>query len=352
MLNLLKELCQLPAPVGRERLVQLRIKEELNEIATKNLFDLVGNQIFYIGEKRTRKSSIVAVIAHCDEISFVVDEILPSGLIRVIPNYASRRSPDTRILPFQEVILLKDDYSILNGPFFAIDTGHVVESSIRDKRPKMTDLYIDVGASTKEVVEKQGIHPGTPVIWKSPFIKQKNLISCKAMDDRLGLATMIEAAKNLAKKQNEYPFLLISSVQEEIGVMGAKALAQLPENIDLAIILEIHPITRISEKIKFGNGPCIVLKDGGIHYDHQFSMEIAQLAEQANIPFQWSVFSTGMTDGSALLTQNKKVALLSCPCAYPHSPKESIDVTDLENLKKLLEITLENIPSIRKKVIP
>ncbi|MFX0205367.1 MAG: hypothetical protein ACFFDT_05230 [Candidatus Hodarchaeota archaeon] len=90
MHNLLKELCQLPGPVGREKLVQLRVKKELNDISNKIHSDLVGNQIFYIGEYEKEEAPKVAIIAHCDEISFLVEEILPNGLIKIIPNYATR----------------------------------------------------------------------------------------------------------------------------------------------------------------------------------------------------------------------------------------------------------------------
>lgn len=314
-------------------LVQAYMEEHFREYTSEVVYDNVGNLLAHFPGKSVK----TVVAAHACEIGFVVKSITEDGLLQIAPNYKTR-SADTRILPFHEVTVLTDAYDVING-VLTVDTGHVIDAKTRKKAPKLEDICVDIGCNSKKEVKNLGIDVGCPMTWNKKAKKMGNRIKGKAMDDRLGLAILLELAEYFSEADNPRDVWLASTVQEEIGVRGARALAS-QYTFDEAYILEITPTSR-SGPVELGEGPALVYKDGSMHYHHGLIVTCKKTAQKHDIPYQCAVLERGITDGLGFFVNAaSKTALLGCPTLYPHSPGETIDVRDLRQLGTLLQYVL------------
>ena len=270
----LKILTELPGPVGREKIVQQHMEKSFSNFTDDVSSDGVGNLVAHFPGKGVK----TVVAAHACEIGFMVNEITENGFLKILPNYKTR-DPDTRILPFKECLVLNDNYENFSG-FFALETGHTLDTKTRKKRPKLSDICVDLGLSSEKEVKELGIDVGSPVLWKVTTEKIGNFVKGKAMDDRCGLTILLELAEFLSKSESRRDVYLISTVQEEIGVRGAEAVA-LQEKFEEAYILEIGP------GLNLGEGPGVIYKDAAIHYHHDLLMKVKSVAEimNLNLPF-------------------------------------------------------------------
>ncbi len=335
MVKELETLTDIPGPVGRETLVQHAMEEQFRKY-TSVTYDRVGNLLAHF--PGTGIKTVVA--AHACEIGFMVKGSTEDGFLKIAPNYKTR-SVDTRILPFHDVTILTDAYERVDG-VITIDTGHVVAAEARDKVPKLEDILVDVGANSRADIEALHIAVGCPVIWKSSLKKMGTHVKGKAMDDRLGLVVLLALAEFLSEHENGRDILLASTVQEEIGVRGARALAS-QHAVDEAYILEIIPTSRSDKNLQLGSGPAVVYKDSSLHYDHGLILECKKTAEKCGIPLQPALLERGITDGLGFFTNAaSKPLLLGCPTLYPHSPGETIDTRDLYQLKNLLQYMISH----------
>jgi putative aminopeptidase FrvX len=327
----LKALTELSAPVGRELLVQQYMETQFSRHTDSLTYDRVGNlQAHFPGEG---PRTIIA--AHACEVGFIVKNVTDNGYLQIAPNYKTR-APDTRILPFHEVTLFTDTYQSIDG-VLTMDTGHVVDKESREKVPSLDAILVDIGANSKEEVYSSGIHVGCPLTWKSQTRKFNSRIKGKSMDDRLGLAVLIQLAAFLSETSVHRDIFLASTVQEEIGVQGARALAS-QQTFEEAYILEIIPTSQKDPALTLGQGPAIVYKDGSMHYHHPTIVKLREIAKNSTIPLQPAILERGITDGLGFFVNSaSRTVLLGCPTLYPHSPGETINITDLNNLQHLME---------------
>ncbi|MBU6998459.1 MAG: hypothetical protein HXS41_12975 [Theionarchaea archaeon] len=327
----LKTLTELSGPVGREFLVQQYMETQFSLHTESVAFDRVGNlQAHFPGEG---PKTIIA--AHACEVGFVVKNITEDGFLQIAPNYKTR-VPDTRILPFHEVTIFTDTYQSIDG-VLTMDTGHVVDKESREKVPSLDTILVDIGATSREEAYSSHLHVGCPLTWKAQTRKLNIRIKGKSMDDRLGLAILIQLAAFLSKTSVTRDIFLASTVQEEIGVRGAHALAS-QQTFDEAYILEIIPTSQRNQALRLGQGPAIVYKDGSMHYHHPTIIKCRETAQNSNIPLQPAILERGITDGLGFFVNSaSRTALLGCPTLYPHSPGETINSEDLSNLQHLME---------------
>lgn len=297
-------------------------------------YDRVGNLYAHFPGEGPK----TVIAAHACEIGFVVKNITEDGFLQIAPNYKTR-APDTRILPFHEVTIFTDSYRSVDG-VLTMDTGHVVDKESRERAPSLEAILVDIGATSREEVHSSDIHVGCPLTWKAQTRKFNTRVKGKSMDDRLGLALLIQLATFLPTTSLTRDIVLASTVQEEIGVRGARALAS-QQTFDEAYILEIIPTSQKAQAISLGKGPAIVYKDGSMHYHHPTIMKCREAAQNSNIPLQPAILERGVTDGLGFFVNSaSRTVLLGCPTLYPHSPGETIDMRDLENLQHLMETIL------------
>lgn len=335
MFQHLKKLTEIPGPVGREVLVQNYMKEQFQKYTSNITSDNVGNLTAHFPGDGAK----TVVAAHACEIGFVIKNITEDGLLKIAPNYKTRR-PDTRILPFHDVTILTDTYELVEG-FLTVDTGHVVDTETRKRVPRLEEISVDIGATSKSDVQALNVDVGCPLTWNVQAKRLKPRIKGKAMDDRLGLVILLTLAEFFSENAVKRDMYLASTVQEEIGVRGARALAS-QNTFDEAYILEIIPTSQSDNMLQLGSGPALVYKDGAMHYHHQQIMKCKKTAQKCNIPLQPALLERGITDGLGFFVHAaSKTVLLGCPTLYPHSPGEMISLKDLYQLGYLLQCVLQ-----------
>lgn len=339
ILDLLKTLSATPGPVGRETLVQDIMKNELDDYCSNIVRDKIGNLIATM--EGIRKHFVI--VAHADEVGFLVSGIDERGFIRAKWN-TQGHLPDLRLLPGQWVLVMTETGFIPGC--FAVKTGHIAGKEGKSRIPTNEEVFLDIGMASRKEVEDLGIHIGDPIIYAAPVEKVGHHVCGKSMDNRIGLVIMIELARRFSNiPVNKRPKVtFVSTVMEELGAKGAAAIAR-DLDVDAVIVIDIgladdHPGTNGEAGVDLGKGPVIVIKDDAMHYSHELVRHILDTAENEKIPVQRAVYHHYLTDGVQFAMQGQKVAVTAIPCRYSHSSFETIDLKDVEMAIQLLEKVL------------
>jgi putative aminopeptidase FrvX len=224
----------------------------------------------------------------------------------------------------------------------------------KDETPSMKNIFLDCGCSSKEEVEKLGIHVGCVATFEDEFmILNKNKYVGRALDNRVGGFMIAEVARLLKENKVKLPFSLyvVNAVQEEIGLRGAEMIAHRIKP-DVALITDVcHDTgTPMVDKVengdqKSGEGPVLTY---GPAVQNNFLKQIIKAAHDTKIPFQRAAVSrsTG-TDTDAFAYSNEGVtsALISLPLRYMHTTVEMVHKEDVENCIRLIFETLKTIKS-------
>ncbi len=341
----LSELCELPAPTGKETKVLQFISSVLSNYMEVSS-DQVGN---VVGELpgRSKKKQVV-IVAHADEIGYVIRSIDPNGFLHLSFNTGAT-VPDTRFLPGERLRVLTDTDREIIG-IVGLTSGHLAGKKGKKELLTLPSLYLDVGAnSTKEIQEDYEIQIGNPAVFerKTEFLgKNNHLVMGKAMDDRTGILVLLEIAKRMAEYENhERPTLkFIFTIQEEIGVKGAPSSAlQLRDTKaqTQVIALDVGPVgdtpgAKDLATPKLNQGPIIVFKDSEMHYDRKIIHNLLEISEKKEIPTQRSVYANYGSDALGFLTTGFPSALVAVPCRYTHTPFETISIRDLQDVIELV----------------
>jgi endoglucanase len=335
LFDLLKTLSETPGPVGREGLVQEKVKDHLVNLGLEVLQDKIGN----LTATMMGTNKHYALVAHADEVGFLVSNIDSSGFIRVKWNTAGHM-PDLRLLPGQHVVLMTED-GMVPG-VFCVKTAHIAGPEGKKKLPSYGEIFLDIGAASAEEVEEKGVHVGTPVLYDTELKQNGHNVVGKSMDDRVGLTMLVVLAELYSKlAESERPTLtFVSTVMEELGAKGAASVAKNLE-VDGVIILEIgladdYPGTDGEAGVALGKGPVIVVKDTQLHYSHEMNERLVATAENNKIPIQRAVYHNYATDGLQMVMQGLIVSTLAIPCRYSHSSFETLNLADVDSAIQLL----------------
>jgi endoglucanase len=346
--DIIRELTELPGPIGMEGPVQDWIEARWSAFAEVRR-TRVDNVLAKVGGSGPR----LALMAHADEICFMVKSVSDDGFIHIWPYYGDTRgAPPKWVMPLNQSALIVTPSGTVDG-VFATASGHVVSAKERNTSGwEWNDWFIDIGASSWEEVEAMGIHAGCRIIW-NPKTRRfgEHRISGKAMDDRAALAIVTLAAERLAKQSNlPYELWLVSTVQEEAGLHGAASIAD-EIDVDLCINLDVGLVGDIpgTDKRDFPNvmgaGPAVVYHDSSAHYSWKLSERLISIARDGGIPVQRAIYQSYGSDASALLKRGTEIALVTYPTRYTHSPIEMVDERDIEATVDLLEAFVVHAPS-------
>ena len=285
----------------------------------------------------------VILEGHCDEISWFVNYIDSKGYIKVIKNGGS----DASIAPSMRVTLWGE-----NGPVDGIFGHPAIHIHYRKKEADLDSIFIDVGANSKEDVEKMGIKVGTVVTFKDQFMRLgQDYYTGRALDNRIGGFMIAEVARRLKEKGKKLPFKLyiVNSVQEEIGLRGAQMITQsIKPNV--AIITDVCHETSAPCYTSSKEGEFIAGKGGVITtapaVHNKLRRLVQSVADKKEIPYQLKASSTSTgTDTDAFAYSNGGVpsVLISLPLKYMHTTCETTHKDDVKNVIKLIYHTLLNI---------
>lgn len=341
-LDFLEKYLNNASPTGYESEGQKIWMDYLKPYVDEFITDTYGTAVGVINPKAKYK---VVIEGHSDEISWYVNYITSDGLIYVIRNGGS----DHMIAPSKRVNIHTKN-GIVKGVFGwpAIHT----RGRGKEETPKIENIFIDLGCSTKEEVEKLGVHVGCVITYPDEFIVlNENKFVCRALDNRMGGFMIAEVARLLKETKKKLPFglYITNSVQEEVGLRGAEMITKTIQP-NLAIVTDVcHDSTTpmIDKKIEgdtqIGKGPVITYAPA---VQNNLRELILNTAEEKKIPFQRLASSrvTG-TDTDAFAYSNGGVAsaLISLPLRYMHTTVEMVHRDDVENVIKLIYETLLKI---------
>jgi putative aminopeptidase FrvX len=343
-ISFFEELINKPSPTGFESEGQKLWLEYMKPYSDDYLVDTYGSVAAIINPGQKYK---VVIEAHADEISWFVHYITKDGLIYVRRNGGS----DHQIAPSMRV-----NIHTKKGPvpaLFGWPAIHTRNHS-NEKPPKLDNIFLDCGATSKEEVEALGIHVGCVATFRDEFMMMNDRYFVgRAMDNRAGGFMIAQVARMLKENKKKLPFSLyvVNSVQEEIGLRGAQMITDTIKP-DVAIITDVcHDtqtpmIDKIKEgDIKGGKGPVLSYAPA---VQNNLLDHIINTAEGKKIPFQRLAASrsTG-TDTDAFAYSNGGVAsaLISLPLRYMHTTVEMVRKEDVENVIKLMYETLLTIES-------
>jgi tetrahedral aminopeptidase len=342
--NFLENYLNNASPTGFESEGQKMWLEYIKPYIDEHWVDNYGTVVGIINPKAEYK---VVIEAHADEISWFVHYINSDGFIYLRRNGGS----DHQIAPSKRVNIFTDK-GIVKGVFGwpAIHT----RSGNKEQPPTLKNIFLDVGCTSKEAVEKLGVHVGCVVTFEDEFmILNKNRYVGRALDNRVGGFMIAEVARLLKENKKQLPFglYITNSVQEEIGLRGAQMIAEKIQP-HAAIVTDVcHDTnTPMISKIeqgdqKSGLGPVLTY---GPAVQNNLLKLVIKAAEKNDIPFQRAAASrsTG-TDTDAFAYSNAGVpsVLISTPLRYMHTTVEMAHKDDVENGIKLI---YESVLSIKK----
>lgn len=286
----------------------------------------------------------VVIEAHADEISWFVNYIDEKGYIYVIRNGGS----DHQIAPSMRVNLHTKE-GIVKG-VFGWPAIHVRKE--KEEVPTLKNIFVDVGASSKEEVEKMGIHPGTVITFQDELTELNNqYLVGRALDNRIGGFMIAEVARRIKEKNVQLPFGLyvVNSVQEEIGLRGAEMISRrISPNV--AIVTDVTHDTnapmydkKTSGDISCGKGPTLSYAPA---VQNNLRDLIIDVANKHEIPFQRlasSRFTGTDTDAFAYSSDGVASSLISLPLKYMHTTVETVAKSDIEHVIQLIFETVKRI---------
>ncbi len=323
-LALLKELCEASGVPGREERLRAIVRRELEPLADEIRVDRLGN---LIAIRHGRTEARLAINAHMDEIGFIVTCVDEGGFLRLNP----LGGHDPRNMVSQRVLVQgKSDLPGLLYP--GQKPPHLLTAEERDKPPKLTDFFVDVGLPESRVAELVPV--GSPVVIQREFAQLGDGVCCKAMDDRVALFVMIEALRKA--RPSDFTVYAVATVQEEVGLRGAVTSSfgidpDVGIALDVTIAADIPGVPRADRTTVWGGGTAIKIMDSSSISNPRLVEVLQQLASAREIPHQLEILRAGGTDAGALQRTRSGVpaGTISIPCRYVHSSVEFCHRADI-----------------------
>ncbi|MCP4520642.1 MAG: M42 family metallopeptidase [Cytophagales bacterium] len=323
------------APTGFETEGQKIWLDYIRSYVDETFTDVYGTAVGVINPKAEYK---VVIEAHADEISWFVNYISADGYIYVIRNGGS----DHQIAPSMRVNI-HTKKKVVKGVFGwpAIHVRH----GAKEQAPSLKNIFVDVGAESKEEIEKMGVRVGDVITFDEEFMTMNNRYYVgRALDNRIGGFMIAEVARLLKEHKNKLPFglYIVNAVQEEIGLRGAEMIANTIKP-NVAIVTDVchdtqSPMYNKREQgdLTAGKGPVLTF---GPAVQNNLLQMIFDVADDKKIPVQRAATSrsTG-TDTDAFAYSNGGVAsaLISLPLKYMHTTVETAHKEDVDNVIQLI----------------
>ncbi|MGD0160254.1 MAG: M42 family metallopeptidase [Candidatus Bathyarchaeia archaeon] len=344
--RLLRDLSNAFGPSGNEEQVREILKTELQPYADDVRVDKLGNILFFHNGQES--SPKIMLSAHMDEVGVMVTFIENEGFLRFqalggIPN---------NTLPGQR-ILFRGEEKELRG-IVGTKPPHIMTPDEQNKVIPVEDLFIDIGAESMDAAKAKGADIGMMGVFDVEFTELgEGYVRGKALDDRAGCAVLVEAFKVL--KDSSCNFVAVGSVQEELGMRGARTAAwQVDPDYGLALegtfaadVPGTRP-DRASAKLK--GGPVITIMDRTVFTDPAVLKTLTNVGREKGIPFQFKKVPVGGTDAGAIHLTKAGVpsGTVAVPCRYIHGPAAIAHVDDVKNTVSLVTEFVRSISARQK----
>jgi len=337
-LSFLKEATEAIGPSGFEEPVLALFKNHYSAYADEVRRDNLGSLVLV--KRGSSEAPRVLVAGHVDEVGFLVTGITNEGFV----NFTPLGGWFEQVLLAQRVVI-KTRSDLVPG-VIASKPPHLLTPEERQKVVQISQMFIDVGATSKEEAEKLGIRVGDPVAPWSPFTKTAfdDRIMAKALDDRIGAFIAMEALRVLRERNVGHPntYYAAATVQEEVGLRGAETVGWVVDH-DVAIVTEVDiagdvpGIKPHEAQAKLGKGPSIVTYDRSMIPNQKLKEFVIQVAEECKIPYQLSAVAGGTDAGRLHLYRGGRPSIvIGVPTRHIHSHVSVASLADVENAVKLV----------------
>lgn len=343
-LKLLKELTEINGIGGHEKQVKKYMEKHFLDVVSKDDISYDGLGSIVAKKVGLADGPKIMLAGHMDEIGMIVTKITDEGFLKF-----------QTIGGWWSQVMLAHVFKVTTrkGETFTGVMGskppHILSPDDLKNPANIDDMFIDLGVKNKAEVEDLGIQIGdmiTPSISFEPLANPKYLLG-KAWDDRIGCAIIIEVLKQL--KGEEHPNVVygVGTVQEEVGLRGAKTSGQMI-NPDICFALDVGiakdtPGTDMS--VKMGDGPAILIYDSSVIGHVGLREVVLEVAKEENIPFQLDYLKRGGTDAGAIHLVHSGVPAMSLCIAtrYIHSHTSILHKDDYDNTVKLIVAVIKKL---------
>lgn len=342
--EVLERLCTAPAPSGYEKECAYLWRDMMAPLTDETRLDRNGNVICTLRGTDEKAPSIM-VFAHLDTLGFIVRRVEEDGFIQVdrlggIPE---------KVLPGLRLAIRTVDGRFVSG-VFGNKAHHATSADEKYKVDVVTSLFVDVGASSREEVNAMGIDVGCPVIYEPHFSMLGEDKACAtALDNRGGLAAMVQAAELLHEHRPCGTVHFVGTVWEEFNIRGAVFAARaLKPDISLCLDVVLAGDTRdLSSRYenRVGFGPTVNYYSfhgrgtlNGTLPHEGLSLLAHRAAAEESIPVQRFASLGIITDSAYVQMEGEGIACLDLgfPARYTHTPVEVCSISDVENLGRLV----------------
>ncbi|TYS69008.1 M42 family metallopeptidase [Sutcliffiella horikoshii] len=343
-LTMLKDLTDAKGIPGNEKEPRDVMKKYITPFADEVFTDGLGSLI----AKKVGKADgpKVMVAGHLDEVGFMITHIDDRGFLRfqTVGGWWSQVMLAQRVT----IVTSKGDVTGVIGS----KPPHILPPEARKKPVDIKDMFIDIGASSREEAQEWGVRPGDQVVPYFEFTVMNNekMLLAKAWDNRIGCAIAIDVMKQL--KDADHPNVVygVGTVQEEVGLRGAKTSANLIQpdigfGVDVGIAGDTPGVTEKEALSKMGKGPQIILYDASMVSHKGLRDFVTGVADEMEIPYQFDSVAGGGTDSGAIHLTAQGVPALSITIAtrYIHSHAAMLHRDDYENAVKLIAEVIKKL---------
>jgi len=321
-LDRLTEVVFVPGITGREEMIRSKILEMIPQEIEPQIDDL-GNVTIEIGQG----DSSIAFAAHMDEIGLLTTGVNSDGTL----NFKKLGGVPDELLVGRHMDVITSSGESIDG-VIGITPPHLKEKTDLSWQ----SLSIDLGASSKEEAESMGIEVLDYAVFRKQIsILNEKFVAVRSLDDRFGCLALLDLLDLLVKIDLPRKVLFSWTVQEEIGLIGARALS---ERIKPSLFFPVDSFaccSRLTGDVRPGNGPVLRMSDTSSLGDYQTGRKIVEHARDKGLPLQVGVTGGG-TDGIPFQQHGVKMVPLSLAVKNLHSETEYISMEDYDNLVKLM----------------
>lgn len=345
---LLQKLSEAGGVSGNEEQVRAILLDAVRGLADECRIDAMGNLI--VLRRGTGASPLrVLAAAHMDEIGLMITQIEDSGFL----HFAKVGGIDDRLLPAKPVFIGPKK---VNG-VVTFKPVHLTEKGERDSVVSWKQLCIDIGATSRGEAEKL-VQKGDYVVFATDYCELDNApdgwrtVAGKAFDDRAGCAVVAA----LLEERYPFDFYAAFTVQEEVGLRGAKTAAYSVHPdcgiaVDCTGANETPKKKDLSPSTRLGDGPAITIRDNSFIADPRLVDLFFSTGAKLGIPCQSKMPNVGGTDAGAIHMTHEGVPsiTMAVPCRYIHAPKGIMSLRDFENTVRLGREALLRLPEAMKR---
>ncbi len=312
--DLIRDLTAVFGPSGQEQTISRVVSDLIRPYADEITTDTLGNLIVH----KWGDGPKLMFAAHMDTIGLVVTYFEEDGTLRFgkLGGIAPKEIRNAFV-------------RFANGVVGAVK----VHGKADEDKLVLDDLYLDIGAANREEAQSM-VMPGDVAVFASDAVLTGKRILSPYLDNRVSCAVLLKALERVQKSQ--YDLYMVFTVQEELGLRGAKTAAYGVEP-DLAVAVDVtgaydYPGAPKAGSAVLGGGAAIKVMDSSVICHPEMVERLSSLGERKGIRTQLDVLTRGGTDAGAIHQSRLGVVTggISIPCRYSHTPTSMVDLSDVE----------------------